>query len=178
MLRSMEDRPPKTVLERIQQDDLLVDSAVVSHGFAPFLRDYDVVIEVPAAKPDGTGSYIEGRYRYRFTHCPEAIVRSSVTPDAWRESWDDRFTDYEAWERAGAPNGFVWGVRWADAYPGMSYVDSSERARRWTEEFGHEMHEVRIETNTWVLHIVFHGLHVDRLSVGDPATGTLQDVAE
>jgi hypothetical protein len=31
------------------------------HGFTAYMRDYDVIIEVPAIRPDGSGSYIEGR---------------------------------------------------------------------------------------------------------------------
>jgi hypothetical protein len=61
-------------------EDRLVDSAIVRHGFAPYMRDYDVIIEVSAAKPGGSGSYIEGRYRYRFTHCVEARVETDVPP--------------------------------------------------------------------------------------------------
>jgi hypothetical protein len=107
--------------ERIEADDLFFDSAIVSHGFTDYLRDYDVVIDVPAALPpevpigDTAGSYIAGRYRYRFTHCPEARVASTVGDEAWRCSWDDVFTDYQAWEAAGNPEGFVWGVNWANA---------------------------------------------------------------
>lgn len=58
--------------------DRLVDSVIIEHGFARYLRDYDVVVDVPAAKPDGTASYISGRYRYRFTHCVEAHVETQV----------------------------------------------------------------------------------------------------
>ena len=50
-------------------------------GFTAYMRDYDVIIEVPAIRPDGSGSYIEGRYRYRFTHCVEAAVKTKVPPD-------------------------------------------------------------------------------------------------
>src|SRR5215813_9134675 len=91
-------------------DDPLFDSAIVRHGFAAHMRDYDVIVEVAAAKPDGGGSYIEGRYRYRFTHCVEAHVETTVRPDVWRRSWGDEFTDMTAWEQAGEPDGYVWGV--------------------------------------------------------------------
>lgn len=157
------------VRARIEQDDLLLDSAVVSHGYAPHLRDYHVVVDVPAAKSDGSGeSYIRGRYLYRFTHCPEAWVTTEVTDEAWRCSWDDHFTDYAAWERAGAPEGFVWGVCWADAYPGISYVDGSDRARRWSDRLAHEMHEVAIETNAFRLGLVFHDLVVEQVGHAEP----------
>lgn len=165
--------PPDSVAQRIQQDELFFDSAIVSHGFAPFLRDYDVIIDVPAAKPNATGSYIIGRYRYRFTHCAEAFARTTVTPETWQKSWDDLFTDRRAWEQAGSPDGYVWGVEWADAYPGMTYVENSDRAERWSETVGHEMHEVRIESNALDLTLVFHDLRIDQLAVGDPDTGTL-----
>lgn len=166
--------------ERIESDDLLFDSGIVSHGYARHLRDYDVVLDVPAALPpevpigDTTGSYIIGRYRYRFTHCPEAHVISSVGDEIWRRSWDDVFTDYEAWEAAGNPDGFVWGTDWADAYPGLSYVTNSPLASSWAERLGHEMHEVIVETNTFALRLVCHDLRVQQLAVGDPLTRTLK----
>lgn len=87
MLAAMATPPAESVAQRIQHDKLFFDSAIISHGFAPFLRDYDVIIDVPAAKPDRTGSYIQGRYRYRFTHCTEATARTDVTPEAWHTSW-------------------------------------------------------------------------------------------
>lgn len=168
--------PAEPIAERIGHDQLLFDSGIVSHGFAPFLRDYDVVVDAPAAKPDGSGSYISGRYRYRFTHCVEAVARTVLTAEDWRKSWDDVLTDYGAWERAGSPEGYVWGVEWALAYPGMSYVGQSERARRWTEGVGREMHEVRIESNALDLTLVFHDLRVDQLAIGDPAPGALDPI--
>lgn len=116
--------------------DPLFNSAIVSHGFTSYMRDYDVIVEVPAAKPDGSGSYIEGRYRYPFTHCVEAHVETTVTPDAWQISWSDDFISYPAWERAGAPFGYVWGVEESDAYPGASSVPDSERAAEWATSWG------------------------------------------
>src|SRR5215211_1389741 len=123
-------------------EDPLFDSAIVRHGFVSYMRDYDVIVDVPAAKPDGTGSYIRGRYRYRFTHCVEAHVATCVRPDTWTRSWTDEFTSHAAWEAADAPAGFVWGVEWADAYPGASRVAESLRAATWGERLGKTMHEI------------------------------------
>jgi hypothetical protein len=168
--------------DRIEADDRFLDSAVVSHGFTDYLRDYDIVIDVPAALPpdvpigDTTGSYIEGRYRYRFTHCPEAHVASAVEDGVWRRSWDEVFTDYVAWEDAGHPDGFVWGVKYADAYPGLSYVADGPLAARWTERLARAMHEVAVETNTFTLRLVCHDLHVEQLAIGDPRTRTLTPI--
>jgi len=165
--------------DRIDSDELFFDSVIITHGYARHLRDYDVVIEVPAALPpevpvgDSSGSYIKGEYRYRFSHCPEAHVRSSVDDEGWRCSWDDVFIDYRAWEAAGKPAGLVWGINHADAYPGLSYIANSELAASWAELFGHEMHEVAVETNRFVLRLVCHDLQVEQLAVGDPLTRTL-----
>jgi hypothetical protein len=148
------------VRRRVENDELLFDQPVVRHGFARTNRDYDVLVDVTAAKPDGSGSYIAGRHRYRFTHCVLAETRTAVPAATWRESRDDVYMDYEAWERAGNPSGFVWGVNWADAYPGLRYVGDSAEAQRWSEDLGHQMHEVRLETNTFTLRVVFHDLVV------------------
>ena len=151
----------------------------MSHGFTEYLRDYDVVIDVPAALPpevpigDTTGSYIQGRYRYRFTHCPEVRVMTEVRDEVWRYSWDDVFIDHGVWEAAGNPEGFVWGVNWANAYPGLSYVMDSPLASSWAERLAREMHEVAIETNAFGLRLICHDLRVDHLAVGDPRTREL-----
>ena len=171
-----------SVAKRIQEDGLFEDSALVSAGFAPErTRDYDVIIDVPGPLPDVpenrvmgdlVGSYIAGRYRYRFTHCVEAIAHTGLAPVTWQQSWSDLFTDRVAWEHAGSPDGFMWDF--VETYPGMSYVKNSKRAKRWTRLLGHEMHEVRIEANALVLELVFHDLHVDQLLIGDPDTRTLR----
>ena len=41
--------------------DPIFDSTVMSHGFTSYMRDYDVVIEVPAVRPEGSGSDTDGR---------------------------------------------------------------------------------------------------------------------
>jgi hypothetical protein len=132
-----------------------------------------VIVEVPAARPEGSGSYIEGRYRYRLTHCVEAHVETTVGPDVWQRSWTDEFVSYADWEQAGSPGGFVWGVEFSDAYPGASRVADSPRALSWTENLGREMHEVHIETNAFLISLVCHHMHVTRLAVGDPDSGAL-----
>ena len=154
-------------------NDALFDSAIVRHGFTPYMRDYDLIVEVPAAKPDRSGSYIESQYRYRFTHCVEAHVEKTLRPHVWSYSWTDDFTTYTGWEAAGSPNGFVWGVEFSDAYPGASRVAESPRAEAWGTKVGRDMHEVRIETNAFLISLICHDLQVTRLASGDPDTGEL-----
>lgn len=175
-----------TFAERIEAEGAgrFLDSIVVSHGFATYGRDYDVVILTVASLPpdvpigDSTGTYVDARFLFRFTYCPEAHVTSSVSDDSWRVSWADVFTSYEEWEAHGNPDGFVWGTDRADAYPGLSYVSDSARAASWTERLEHEMHEVLIETNVFDLSLVCHDLRIYKVAVGDPRTHTLADLEE
>jgi hypothetical protein len=134
----------------------LFDSCIVRHGFAPFLRDYDVVAQVN-----------EYQFLYRFTHCTSATVTTAVADRVWLESWEEVYTDYPAWKRTGSPEGYVWGVCYSIAYPGATYVDNSAIAREWAGRLGKPMHEVRIQTNCHNLGLIFHDLSVRELRKGD-----------
>jgi hypothetical protein len=87
-----------------------------------------------------------------------------VSDAGWKKAWADVFVDYAEWEAAGEPEGFVWGVGWSTAYPGLTYIDESPRAREWSERLGKPMHEVSIETEVFKLHLVFHDFTVTKLS--------------
>jgi hypothetical protein len=134
----------------------LFDSAIVRHGFAPFVRDYDLVASIK-----------EHQFLYRFSHCTSAWITTAVADRFWQESWDDIYTDYAAWERAGAPSGYVWGAGCLLAYPGATYVENSELAHEWSVKLGKQMHEVRIETNGHDIGLIFHDLSVRELREGD-----------
>jgi hypothetical protein len=134
----------------------LFDSAIVRHGFAPFFRDYDLVACIK-----------EHQFLYRFSHCTAAWITTAVADSLWRESWDDIYIDHAAWERAGAPSGYVWGVYYLLAYPGATYVENSELASDWSRKLGKQMHEVRIETNGHDIGLIFHDLSVRELREGD-----------
>jgi hypothetical protein len=53
------------------------------------------------------------------------------------------------------PDGFIWGVRFAEAYPGMEYLETGERAAYWSGLMGRKMHEITVETNACLLRLVF-----------------------
>jgi hypothetical protein len=99
-------------------------------------------------------------YRYLFRGCVEAHYRCGVVAHF---SLDDTFIDYGSWQAAGEPKGFVWGVNWADAWPGWTYLGESERATEWACKLGVAMHEVLIETNTYTLALVFADLAVTKV---------------
>jgi hypothetical protein len=163
--------------ERIDRNEIL-DSAILWHGYAPHMRDYDVIVDIPAPVPGGGGvPYTEGRYCYRFIHCPEVRVTTALPFEqigGW--TWDDAFINYEDWLRAGEPDGYVWGTCFAHAYPGLSYVPDSELAASWAKRMGREMHEVLIESNAHKIELVCHDLIVLRAAAGDPVTGELTPV--
>ena len=87
-------------------DDVL-DQALVFHGFADYVRDYELYIYATADPRTG----IEPEHlRYRFTHCVRATVSTAVRRDVWFYSQDDDLIDYETWIRSGEREAYVWGA--------------------------------------------------------------------
>src|SRR5688500_5015576 len=80
-----EVQPSMSINERLEQ---LFDLPILSHGFAPYQRDYVLECEI------GGQSEHRGHYRFTFTHCVTANLTTTVRDDTWRLSWDDRFIDY------------------------------------------------------------------------------------
>ncbi len=154
----------------------LYDNGIVRHHFTPYMRDYDLVVEAQADARDGSGFYREGRYRFRFTHCVVANVLSTVTDEGWVRSWSQEFTDYAAWERAGEPPGYVWGVECMMADPGARYLPNSELAADWARRLGRAMHEVEIRTNAHLIRLVFHRLLLHKVAHGDPGSQVLSEI--
>jgi hypothetical protein len=129
----------------------LINGAITTHRFDPWLRDYRVEAERWADSEDGAP------YTYRFTHCVFVEVASLMPAETWLDSWTTP-TDLAAWEEAES-RGFAWGVGWAEVQ-NASLVSGSERARAWSRHVGHEMHEVVIETQVFRLTLVYHALVV------------------
>lgn len=92
-----------------------------------------------------------------------AEARTELTPEIWRRSLDDRLLDHDA---AADLDGYVWGVKWQEFYPGARLVPDSERAAEWSTSLGIAMNHVEIETNGHHLTLVFHDLVVEDLPVG------------
>jgi hypothetical protein len=147
-----------TIREKLEKYEML-DVGILLHSFTPHMRDYDIITQVGGLGWDMG----PGRYLYRFTHCTEAHCVTTLTDTGWRESWSDTYIDYEAWVEAGQPEGFVWGVQWSLAYPGLTYIDESESAGRWSSRLGTQMHEVNIETEAFCLNLIFHDVRVTKL---------------
>ena len=144
------------VKETLTKFDLF-DGAVLKHGFTSYMRDYELIAEILGDEKLGVES---GVYRYQFTHCPHVQVLTRIGDDVWPESWSDLNLDAEQWDGLG----FLWSVSWAGAYPGLLYEEHSKLAAEWTNRLHHTMHEVKVETNVYLLQVIFHTLTVEKLS--------------
>jgi len=67
----------------------------------------------------------------------------------------------------------VWGADWSNAYPGLSIPDQSDLADHWTRRLGKEMVEVGLETDRFLLRLVFHSVLWRKL---DDDVGTISQV--
>lgn len=140
--------------------DDIFDQALLFHTYAYWMRDYEMVVHCTADPRTGIQPT---NLRYTFRYCTEAKVESTVRPDVWRRSLDDRLIDYSTGVDL---DGFVWGVQWSCLYPGASIVHDSPVAARWAEAIGLEFHEVQIETEAYKINLVFSDLAVTEVGAG------------
>lgn len=140
--------------------DDVFDQAILFHGFADYMRDYEIFIYATA--DPRTGIQPE-HLRYRFVHCVRATATSALSPGIWARSLDERLIGYDQGRDL---DGYVWGVKWQLLYPGMKLVADSADARRWSAELGLVFHEAAIETNGHNLCLVFSDLIVQTVGPG------------
>jgi len=150
-----------TMKDKLDEYGGFLDVGILSHGFAPHMRDYDIVFEALCGKEQWADA--KGTYRLRFSHCPETTTTTTVEDAGWRKAWPDTFIDYSKWLAEGEPEGFVWGACCSTAYQGLRYIDDSPRAKRWSERLGSPMHEVSVATEAFEIRIVFHDFTVTKL---------------
>jgi hypothetical protein len=86
------------------------DQAIIFHGFADYMRDYEVFIYATADPRTGVRPE---HLRYRFKHCVQATVTSALSPETWKRSLDERLVDYE---QGLDLDGYVWGMKWQMLY--------------------------------------------------------------
>ncbi|MET8968917.1 YxiG-like protein [Streptomyces hydrogenans] len=146
------------VLEQLL--DATFDHAVVHHGYTDYMRDYEVIVSMTADPRTGVAP---AHLRYLFRYCVEARCETSVPAETWRVSLDDRLIDH----RGGRDlDGYVWGVKWHDLYPGAKLLPESEATQRWSKALGIDFHEVRIATNAQNLTLLFSDLQVSEVPAG------------
>lgn len=142
----------RVLMERIDP----FDHWLLLHGYKPYMRDYALLVEMSEGPPSGPGVY-----EYLFGYCVESRVRTALSDEAYLESLDERLTDYEA---AGDTPAFVWGVNSSRLYPGWELVADSPAAAEWSRRLGLEFHEVVVETDAYVIRLVFRTLSVSKVS--------------
>jgi hypothetical protein len=143
-----------------------LDFAVLEHGFLPHGRDYRIVVETCLHSDPG-------QYELVLTHCVRLDYETRVRDDVWPGSWTAEFLDYEKWQEAGEPEGYVWGTNWSNAYPGLTLVEESPLAKEWTDRIGREFFEWTLETDRFFMRIVFHDVRYQKLS---DDTGTISQI--
>jgi hypothetical protein len=140
--------------------DDVFDQALIFHGFAEYMRDYEVFIYATADPRIGIRPE---HLRYRFKHCVRATVTTALTPQIWQRSLDERLIGYD---KGRDLDGYVWGVKWQALCPGMKLVHGSADAARWTHDLGIPFHEAAIGTNGHNMSFVFSDLTVDTVEAG------------
>lgn len=137
-----------TVKELLKRESFF-DAAIVRHGFTDYIRDYEIIVAARNGPPN------TDVHKYQFIGCVEAHYQTKLN-GLFAQSLSDEFVysgpDYPDKEN---PDGFIWGVRFADAYPGMEYLETGERAGYWSGLMGRKMHEITVETNAYLLRLVF-----------------------
>ena len=139
-----------------------IDFGLMTHGFAPHGRDYVLIVAVGGATGGAT-------YELTLTHVVSLHYETTVGDDVWPRSWDDAFTDYEAWIEAGEPDGYVWGTNWSLAYPGLTAHDDDPEAVEWSRRLSRPMYRATIETDRLRLSVIFHDAHVREIADDAPS---------
>jgi len=138
--------------------DSLMDSAVLSHGFMPYKRDYYFHIETLWHEP-----YL-GQYLVLFKHCYDFSYKTFTGSETLIQSWDDLFIDYAKYEEAGTPEGYVWCSNHIGAYPGFRQIADSIMANRWTQKLGKPMNEVEFEGEIFKMNLIYHEWTIEKLN--------------
>lgn len=142
--------------------DDVFDQALLFHGFAEHMRDYDLYIYATAHP---STSIQPEHLRYRFTSCVVVHVTTTVRDDVWPNSLDDRLIDYDTAIREEV-DGYVWGVNWQVLYPGLTLVPESSLAAEWARRLGFDLREAVIEGNGHEIRLIFRDLSVSHAGPG------------
>ena len=78
--------------------DDVFDQALVFHGFTDYMRDYEVLTYSIADPQTGIKPSFD---RYLFRLCVRANVSSTVAPDIWQRSLDERLIEHETGKGVG-----------------------------------------------------------------------------
>jgi hypothetical protein len=140
----------------------VLDAPLVHFGYVDYLRDFQMYFYFPS--PDREKFPPSGQ-KFRFINCVAADIRTSLSPDIWRASVDDRFIGEP--EKVEPVDGWVWGTCYADMYPGATLSERSEEADAWTAAMGFPFYEARFEAAPMLIRLVFSDLVVAPATPGE-----------
>ena len=126
----------------------LVDSNIISHGFVYYKRDYYFHIDT-ILQGDFAGEFL-----LLFKHCYELSYSINLDANILKQSWTDIYTNLKTLQDNGEPDGYPWAAG-LNAFPGFSIVQSSAKAKVWSDKLGQTMNELLVETN-FTLNLIFH----------------------
>jgi len=136
----------------------LFDIIIIHHGFEDYNRDYYFIIESGTKKN-------QGRFKIWFTHCFSFQYRHKFAnkeyPELLRKSWDDDLILTTLPENDDA---YWWGQGFTHSYPGFSYDSKSIKAKEMTEITGRPMYSIELETEHYIIDLIFHDFHYKYLS--------------
>ena len=138
-------------IESLLEQYAFTDAVILSHGFTEYNRDYRITVEFFAR------AVATKTYEFLFRGCVVANYECQIPPGGY--SVNDVFTDYERWQTAGAPVGFVWAQQ-ANVDQEWQLLPDSPLAGIWMDQLGIAMHEIFIVTNVFTLRLVFHDLAI------------------
>lgn len=138
-----------TVKEILKREDFY-DAAIMRHGFTDYMRDYEIIVGARNGPPN------TDMHKYQFIGCVEAHYETKLGRDFELSIQDDFVYSGPDYPNKPDPDGFIWCVRFAETWAGgLKYIDHGERAKYWSKAIGRNMHEVTIETNAYLLRLVF-----------------------
>lgn len=70
----------------------------------------------------------------------------------------------DTFERAGEPEGYVWGTNIIGAYPGFGQVNNSAKADEWSKRLNRTMQEVQLEAEIFKFNFIFHNWTIKKLN--------------
>ena len=82
--------------------DEVFDQAIIFRCLTDYIRDYEIITHSVA---DPITRIPPSYDRYLFRFAVEVTTTTTVTPETWRSSLDDRLIDYEHGKDL---NGYVW----------------------------------------------------------------------
>lgn len=144
--------------------DDVFDHQVLFHGFTDYMRDYEMIVYLSSAP---TSRIPHEQRRLLFKYCVQATVETTLGESTWKDSWDDRFIDYDTGSKLyETARGYIWGVKWQELYPGLKLISPSPEAQRWSQQLNRPFYQAEAYLNAHHITLIYSDLEVLTAEVG------------